>query len=276
MSIAKKKTSEGAMPADAFISFNGQTGRIKLEIKGEDGKGVKYEPTAIKYLVLDEDFREVGGIRIGAPQGEGVKSNVCYGYENSYFKVKLNNGTSVAAGPWGTIKPKCELYKGRLENFSFVILMKVGGTTNDAAINQALASGKVVAKVSYHGQTSFAYSTKQKELTTRDFAGHIITVKSFRKVRSEKTGLESYVPILDVVACDEKSSEYTNSVAVFLDRIEPYIKYVKNGGTSAEIDEQAPPEASSSDFMPDGEETVGDFPSASDEPSAPATDDLPF
>ena len=58
MSIAKKKTSEGAMPADAFISFNGQTGKVKLEIKGKDGTTTKYEPTAIKYLVLDEDFRE--------------------------------------------------------------------------------------------------------------------------------------------------------------------------------------------------------------------------
>jgi len=256
MSIAKKKTSEGAMPADAFISFNGQTGKVKLEIKGKDGTTTKYEPTAINYLVLDEDFREVGGIRMGAPQGEGVKSNVCYGWENSYFKVRLNNGTAVAAGPWGTIKPKCELYKGRLENFSFVVLMKVGGTTNDAAINQELASGKVVAKVSYHGQTSFAYSAKQKELGTRDFAGHIITVKAFKKVKSEKSGLESYVPALDVTELDDKSPEYVNSVAVFLDRIEPYIKYVKNGGTSAELDEQAVPEASADDFIPDG----GDFP----------------
>lgn len=275
MSIAKKKTSEGSMPADAFISFNGQTGRIKLSIKNPDGTKSDYEPTAIKYLVLDEDFREVGGIRMGAPQGEGVKSNVCYGWENSYFKVRLNNGTAVAAGPWGTIKPKCELYKGRLENFSFVILMKVGGTTNDATINQFLASGKVVAKVSYHGQTSFAYSTKQKELGTRDFAGHIITVKAFKKVRSEKTGLESYVPILDVAELDDKSPEYANSVAVFLDRIEPYIKYVKNGGTVAEIEQQDTPEASAEDFVVNNDfASAGDMPDA--EPPAKPDDDLPF
>ena len=139
--------------------------------------------------------------------------------------------------------------------------MKVGGTTNDAAINQELASGKVVAKVSYHGQTSFAYSAKQKELGTRDFAGHIFTVKAFKKVRSEKSGLESYVPILDV-----------NSVAVFLDRIEPYIKYVKNGGTSAELDEQAIPEASADDFIPDG----GDFPTQEPVGSDAESEDAPF
>ncbi len=275
MSIAKKKTSEGSMPADAFISYNGQTGRIKLSIKNQDGTKTEYEPTAVRYLVLDEDFREVGGIRMGAPQGEGVKSNVCHGWENNYFKVRLNNGTNVAAGPWGTIRPKCELYKGRLENFSFVILMKVLGTTNDAAINQLLASGKVVAKVSYHGQTSFSYSAKQKEMNTRDFAGHIITVKSFKKVKSEKTGLESYVPILDVTELNDKSPEYTNSVAVFLDRIEPYIKYVKNGGTTAELEEQAVPEASAEDFV--GDDSLIPSVEPNDQSvGQPPSDDTPF
>jgi hypothetical protein len=278
MSILKPKTSEGKLPVDAFMSFNGQNpGSIRLEIKGADGNTTKYTPTAVRYLVIDEDFKEVGGIRMGASQDEGVRSNVCYGWDQNYFKVRLKNGTNVAAGPWGTIKSKCELYKGRLENFSFVVLLKVGGTTDDAKINQLLAAGNTVSKVSYHGQTSYAYGTAQKKMGANDFAGHVIQVKSFMKVKSEKTGLESSVPVFEVTKADENSKEYTNSVAIFLDRIEPYIKYVKGGGTMAEVEEQQTPEAPETAFnTPDSDDWIPSMPPPEREGDVPPTDDLLF
>lgn len=249
MSIVKPKTSEGRLPADAFISFNGQLpGKIKLEIKNGDGTTSRLEPTKIKYIVIDEDFKEVGGIRMGAPQEESVKSNVCYDWEQNFFKVRLKNGTNVAAGPWGAIKQKCDLYKGRLENFSFVILLKIGGTAEDARINQMLSSGRVVAKVSYHGQTSMEYSLEQKRQQINDFAGYIIQVKSFKQVKSEKSGLFSAVPVFEASKADRDSPEYLNSVAAFLERIKPYIKYIQGGGTMEEVEQTGVPEATAADF----------------------------
>lgn len=65
MSILKPKTSEGKIPADAFISFNGQSGKIRLEIRDAGGNSTKYEPSAVRYLVIDEDFKEVDASRWG-------------------------------------------------------------------------------------------------------------------------------------------------------------------------------------------------------------------
>lgn len=274
MSILKPKTSEGKIPADAFISFNGQSGKIRLEIRDAGGNSTKYEPSAVRYLVIDEDFKEVDGIKMGADQKKGVRSNVCHGWDNSYFVVKLNDGTPVGAGIWSAVKEKAGLYGGKLSSFSMCLLMKVQGTDNDAAINAMLAKNEMIAKVSYHGQTSFAYSTKQKEMSTRDFAGHIIQVKSFSQVKSQKSGLSSYVPNFEVSKADESSKEYLAGVSLYLAQIEPYIKYVKNGGTMNEVSGDAP-EASEDDFVSDdswipkqepADPTVGE----------PVTEDLPF
>lgn len=270
MSIVKPKTSAGKLPCQAYLGFNGQTGTIRLEME-INGEKKKYTPKKVKYLVIDEDFTEISGIKLGSPQEKGVKSNVCYGYENRYFKARLKDGTNVAAGPWLTIKPKVELYGGKLVQFSFVILQKVQGTDNDAGVNAALASNKVIAKVSYHGMTSWEYGALHKTHSTNDLAGFSITVGSFVP-KSSKSGVSSMVPVFEARKVEESSIEYIASVEAFLTQIEPYIKYVKNGGTVTELDEQAAPEASADDFIPDG----GDFPTQ--EPLAPGAvlDDLPF
>ena len=82
------------------------------------------------------------------------------------------------------------------------------------------------------------------------------------------------VPVFEAKKADDSSAEYIASVSIFLSEIEPYIKYVKNGGTTAELDEQEVPEASVSDFIPDDgdfptQETVGDT-------GNPPLDDTPF
>lgn len=268
MSIVKPKTSAGKLPCQAYLGFNGQNGTMRLEIE-LNGEKKKYAPKKVKYLVIDEDFTEISGIKMGAPQDKGVKSNVCYGYENRYFKAKLKDGTSIAAGPWLTIKPKVELYGGKLVQFSFAILQKVQGTENDAEINAALASNKVVAKVSYHGMTSWEYGVLHKTHSTNDLAGFSITVGSF-VTKSSKSGVQSQVPVFEAKKADDSSPEYIASVGVFLSEIEPYIKYVKNGGTSAELDEQAVPEASAEDFVSDDSW----IPSA--EPGDPSTGQPPL
>lgn len=247
MSIVKPKTSAGKLPCQAFLSFNGQDGSMRLEIE-MNGEKKKYSPKKVKYLVIDEDFAEVSGIKMGAPQERGVRSNVCYGFENRYFKVKLKDGTSVAAGPWGTIKDKAGLYGGKLVQFSFVILQKVQGTENDAEINALLSKNKTVAKVSYHGMTSWEYGQLHKTCSANDLAGYSVSIGEFVK-RQSKTGVSSFVPVFTAAKVDDASPEYISSVSIFLSEIEPYIKYVKNGGTSAELDEQAAPEASLDDFV---------------------------
>lgn len=273
MSIVRPKTSAGKLPCQAFLSFNGQNGSMRLEIE-MNGEKKKYSPKKVKYLVIDEDFTEISGIKLGAPQEKGVKSNVCYGYENRYFKAKLKDGTSIAAGPWLTIKQKVELYGGKLVQFGFAILQKVQGTEDDAAINAALASNKIVAKVSYHGMVSWEYGQLHKAHSTNDLAGFSITVGSFVP-KSSKSGVQSQVPVFEAKKIDDKSPEYIASVSVFLSEIEPYIKYVKNGGTVSEIDEQEVPEASADDFIQgdDGFIPTG----AEPEPEKPnEKDDLPF
>ena len=57
MSIVKPKTSAGKIPCQAFLSFNGQNGTMRLEIE-LNGEKKKYSPKKVKYLVIDEDFTD--------------------------------------------------------------------------------------------------------------------------------------------------------------------------------------------------------------------------
>lgn len=272
MSIVKPKTSAGKLPCQSYLSFNGQDGSIRLEIE-IDGEKRKYSPKKVKFLVIDEDFTELSGIKMGAPQERGVRSNVCYGYENRYFKAKLKDGTNIAAGPWLSIKPKVELYGGKLIQFGFAILQKVQGTDNDAAINKLLSGNRTVVKFSHHGMVSWEYGVLHKTHSTTDLAGYSITVDGFAK-RQSKTGVSSFVPVFNAVKVDDSSPEYIASVDIFLSEIEPYIKYVKNGGSMSEVNEQEVPEASAEDFI-----GGDDFPTVEPgDPSVgqPVDEDLPF
>lgn len=142
-------------PASAYFQVDSRYGNspIKFTLKRESGD-IKTEVESINFVVLDENFMQVGG---QVPRGGYIASNLIHSDGKQTLRVfeeKTNNNPQrdIAVGEWKSIEETVKRNGGKSVKTVFALLVSVAGNSSDIqVINDILKEGKTILKFDMSG-----------------------------------------------------------------------------------------------------------------------------
>lgn len=186
-----------ASPVEAYIYFQGNTGKFGKSADGQEG--MEDVPLPLTFVVLDDGAYRIGGETRGGGNKRKIGSNLAHRDFGNHLVVNYkDNGANLAEGFWKDIKQRVTDIGGKYTLVLFV-LTKIDGAYKMAAIH---LRGRALSEW---------FKFIKGKNTMGEFA---YTVKSVIKTEGEE--IDSFIPIFSEVAIKLETVEEANAADTIL------------------------------------------------------------